>query len=306
MDYLNFKKAKAVYKDGGNVTDFLKKTLNESKNTSSIIEVAYDLQSGSYKAYAENNLNSLSMYAEEISSYLKPILNDGDNLLDVGSGELTTLSMVLKEIDNLKLSVYALDISWSRLFVGQKFYNDYADYRKHNLCKICGDISALPFGTASIDVVTSSHALEPNGNNLKKLLEELFRVSKKYCVLFEPSYEMNSLEGRKRMDKLGYIKGIEEEVKILGGKVLDVSLLKNIDNPLNPTACYVIEVPDKELSSIVLKEILSAPGTDFLLERGDGFYSSSDTGLLFPIIKDIPILKFNSSILGSAYFDASL
>lgn len=306
MDYLNFKKAKAVYKEGGNVTDFLKKALNESENTSSIIEVAYDLQSGSYKAHAEKNLNSLSIYAAEISSYLKPILNEDNNILDVGSGEITTLSMVLKEIENLKLSVYALDLSWSRLFIGQSFYDDYANFKKHDLYKICGDISALPFKSSSIDVVTSNHALEPNGNDLNKLLKELFRVSKKYCVLFEPSYEMNSQEGRERMDKLGYIKGIEKEVKALGGKVLDVRLLKNIDNPLNPTACYVIEVPDKELSSIVLKEILSAPGTDFLLERGDGFYSSSDTGLLFPIIKDIPILKFNSSILGSAYFDASL
>ena len=44
---------------------------------------------------------------------------------------------------------------------------------------------------------------------LEALLRELFRVTKKKLVLFEPSYELNSEEGKVRMDRLGYIKDIE-------------------------------------------------------------------------------------------------
>ena len=41
-------------------------------------------------------------------------------------------------------------------------------------------------------------------------------MAKRKLILFEPSYELNSKDGQKRMDSLGYVKNIEGEVDKLG------------------------------------------------------------------------------------------
>ncbi len=107
------------------------------------------------------------------------------------------------------------------------------------------DINEIPLLDKSINITTSSHALEPNGGKLKELLKELFRVTADKLVLFEPCYKINTQEGKNRMDNLGYIKNIEEIVSDLGGKMIDKVAIKNISNPLNPTACFIITPPKK-------------------------------------------------------------
>ena len=156
--------------------------------------------------------------------------------------------------------------------------------------------------TSCIDIVTSNHALEPNGKDLPKLLKELFRVAKRKLILFEPSYELNSTEGQKRMDSLGYIKGLEEEVQKLGGIVETIVPIKNTTNPLCPTACYVILPPPDRKDVTHKTSSLSVPGTDLLLHKSENFLLSKDTGLVFPILEDIPILKMQSAILATAKF----
>ena len=92
---------------------------------------------------------------------------------------------------------------------------------------LCADIKSIPLKSNSIDVIISNHALEPNGKYLSDLIKELFRVVKKKLILFEPSYELNSLKGKKRMDKLGYIKNIKSTVKNLGGSLVEIIPIKN-------------------------------------------------------------------------------
>ena len=166
------------------------------------------------------------------------------------------------------------------------------------------DIKEIPLHGKCIDVVTSSHALEPNGRNLVLLLKDLFRITKRKLILFEPSYELNSKEGKDRMDSLGYIKNIEAEVEKLGGKVTDIIPICEVSNPLNPTACYVIEPPT--VKSVTLDSpVYCVPGTDFKIENNGSFLLSKDTGLLFPILDGIPILRTNSAILAMAKFKKS-
>jgi hypothetical protein len=151
--------------------------------------------------------------------------------------------------------------------------------------------------------VISSHALEPNGKNLNLLLKELFRITKKKLILFEPSYELNSIEGKKRMDDLGYIKGIEGSVNILGGVVEKIIPIKNRINSLNPCVCYIVTPPNCDTK--VVKDISSftVPGTDYILQNNDPFLLSNDTGLIFPIPENIPILKTGSGIFATAKFE---
>ncbi len=298
MKFIDVLEAKSVYQKGENVTQYLREKFKTNDNSSEIIEIAYDLQAGSYISNVNANREKSENYARELSEILMPHLDKDDSLLDVGAGEITTLSLVLNNIDIDLSNVLALDISWSRLSKGIKFHSDNRN-TEVLVNPFVADIKEIPLHAKSVDVVTSSHALEPNGKSIGTLLAELFRVAKKKLVLFEPSYELNSDEGKARMDKLGYIKDIEGEVIKLGGKVLDVIAIANVSNLLNPTACYVIE-PPKHTKKCLEAPTFCVPGTDFKLEVDGQFLFSKNTGLAFPILEGIPVLKTNAAILATS------
>lgn len=302
MNHIDLHEAKEVYKKGENVTQYLRKKFDLNENTSEIIEIAYDLQAGSYVEFVEGNREKVQLYTDEIASILNQQIKSGDSLLDVGTGELTTLTMVLNRIDKEVSNVSAFDISWSRLKKGLKFYKENIKRLDNQMNVFVADMKQIPLHGKSVDIVTSSHALEPNGKNLSILLEELFRITKRKLVLFEPSYELNSDEGRERMDRLGYIKDIENKVVQLGGKVLEIIPILNVANPLNPTACYIIEPPVNASEISIENPALCVPGTNFKLHRVDSFLESKETGLVFPVLDDIPILRSKASILASAKF----
>jgi ubiquinone/menaquinone biosynthesis C-methylase UbiE len=301
MNYLDIAEAREEYRRGNNITRYLRRKFEESENTSGIIEIAYDLQSGSYIDAVKADMNQALTYASELSDILNKHLTNGESLMDVGAGEITTLTLVLNKLEVELGKTLAFDISWSRLYRGIEFHRENNENDGVAVEAFVADMKTIPLHSKCIDVVTSSHALEPNGNNLGQLLSELFRVTKKKLVLFEPSYELNSLEGKQRMDSLGYIKNLEGEVEQLGGNVVEVIPIQSTVNPLNPTACYVIEPPLDNADSVDLPAYC-VPGTNYMLERDDTFLTSRDTGLVFPILEEIPILRANSAILATAKF----
>ena len=298
MKFIDVLEAKSIYQKGENVTQYLRTKFGSVDNTSEIIEIAYDLQAGSYIEDLQQNHDKVEMYTTEISGILNNHLESGDSLLDVGTGEITTLTFVLNKLDIELSDIVALDISWSRLSVGMNFHEENRKI-KFPLKTFVADIKEIPLHEKCVDIVTSSHALEPNGKNLETLLLELFRITKKKLVLFEPSYELNTEEGRARMDELGYIKDIQGAVSKLGGKLIDVVPVKNISNPLNPTACYIIEPPSKNMKYLDAVTFC-VPGTNFKLEAQGDYLFSKDTGLVFPILDEIAILKTTSAILATS------
>ena len=297
MKFIDILEAKSIYQEGKNITKYLREKLDSTGNTSDIIEIAYELQTGSYIDDFNSKPQSYEMYTKDLSEILNSYLISGDSLLDIGAGEFTTLSLVLNKIDVPLSNVLALDVSWSRLQKGSEFH---AKYSKTPVLvePIVADFKEIPLHSNCVDIVCSSHALEPNGNDLSKILAELFRVTKKKLILFEPSYELNSKQGRERMDKLGYVKDIEGEAAKLGGRVLDIIPITNRITPLNPTACYVIEPPSLKLEHLEFTAFC-VPGTDFRLKIDGQFLFSKDTGLAFPILEEIPILKTKSAVLAT-------
>ena len=106
------------------------------------------------------------------------------------------------------------------------------------------------------------------------------------------------------MDRLGYIKNIEGVVSELGGKVRDKIIIKNVSNSLNPTACFIITPPMSNARITKNKnDIFSVPGTNIPLKKIENFYYSNETGLCYSILKNIPVLKSNCSILATSLTD---
>jgi SAM-dependent methyltransferase len=296
--------ARRAYREGRNVTETLRQQRGLAQNTAEIIETAYDLQAGTYMEAVAAAPEAANAYAAEVAALLDPHLPEGAALLDVGTGELTTLSLLSRHLAHRAGALLAFDISWSRLAKGRSFAQREMREPERLHC-FCADMAEIPLADKSVDVTTSSHALEPNGGRLPQLLRELFRVTSGTLVLFEPCYEINSDEGRARMDRLGYIRDVEGAVRALGGTVRDRIALRHVANPLNPTACFVITPPPGGAPSqrVDAAPSYSVPGTSHSLQRVQEGYFSAETGLFFPVLDGIPVLKMNSAVLASALLE---
>jgi hypothetical protein len=304
--YFDVLQARRAYGEGKNITEMLRAQKGLAVDEPEIIEIAYDLQAGTYIEFASKNREFSLKYARELADIIQNYMTAGDTLLDVGTGEITTLSLVCQCLTRKPLRIYAFDISWSRIFKGVHYANDNMGECFGSLVPFVADISETPLLDKSVNVTISSHALEPNGSRLSTLLLELFRVTKDRLILFEPCYEMSTDEGRQRMDRLGYIRGLDSVATALGGKLVDRIKIENVSNPLNPTACFIIEPPLRmvtEESETSRPEVFSLPGSNLPLDRIDNFLFSKETGLCFPILKSVPILKSNAAILASALGD---
>ncbi len=301
--YSDMATAKKEYAEGRNITAFLREKWDCKQNTTEIIEMAYDLQAGSYIRDAESNTQIVAQYCSQLSDILGQYVSDSDSLLDVGTGEMTTLPGLLNRLGHPK-EVFAFDTSWSRLYQGLAYVQKNLQPAGIHIRPFAANICEIPLQDGSIDVITSSHALEPNGGKLETILKELFRVARKTLALFEPCYEINSDEGKKRMDQYGYIKNLDGIAEAIGGTVVDKIKIDKPRNPLNPTVCFVIRAPDRELPDKPDTVLCSAPGSNFPLEDYGGFYYSKDTGFGFPVIESIPILKSDAGALATGLSDA--
>jgi ubiquinone/menaquinone biosynthesis C-methylase UbiE len=298
--YQNIELAKKLYLNGTNVTAHFHNSESEMKNSPEVIEIVYDLQAGSYIKTVKENLVYSNSYAVEMAEIINLYMKENDNLLDVGTGELTALSLLIPKLKYSLSRILAFDISWSRLKKGLSYASTEMGQSFEKLEVFVADMFEIPFVSNSIDILISSHALEPNGGREKEILSELFRVTKNYCILFEPCYEDNSPEGQKRMDRLGYIKNLEKYVRELDGELVDKITLKNIANPLNPTTCYVIAPNKNRMNSDERRFGYSVPGTDLELSMVKNVMFSPALGISFPLIDTIPILKNEYSIITSA------
>jgi SAM-dependent methyltransferase len=287
-----------AYRAGRNVTQTLRTLLREDRNTAEIVEIAYDLQAGSYIEAVHEGREYWRAYTAELARLLAPHIAPGDRVLEAGTGEMTTLTGVANAAFASAARLYACDISWSRIVRGRQFVaEEMAPDLAGKLQSFVGDLLKLPLRDKSIDVVWTSHAIEPNGGRERTALAELFRIARRRVVLFEPSYENNSAEGRARMDSLGYIRGLPEAIAALGGRLESVAPIAAVSNPLNPTYAYVVSPPPgKEQPGE-----WACPATGLPMEqRSDCFWSASSK-LAYPIIGGVPVLREEAAILATAF-----
>lgn len=301
MDKINISALKEAYNRGENITLLLRNSGNPDSidtNSSHAIEIAYDLQAGTYIERSTTNQTELKRYASEIYSLCSEHITEGDSILDCGTGELTTLSALSHHLPT-NVSLLAFDISLSRVRKG-KNHTELAmrqDLRS-SLQVFVGEMNEIPVPSKSIDIVFTSHALEPNYGMEQTLISEILRVARKKAILFEPSYEHGSMEVKSRMQRLGYIRDLPSHINAAGGKLVSIEPLPNPSNPLNPTYCYIIE--PEEIADYQAENAstpFACPISGKLLSRKSNYWWSKDGGYCYPEIEGIPCLRASHAIL---------
>jgi uncharacterized protein YbaR (Trm112 family) len=291
---------KEIYERGGNIIQHLKDGDLSKVNTSEMIQISYDLQSGRYIKFAKGNTEYIENYTKAIAKAIDGLGGSYDSILEVGVGEATTLAHLIPKLKDIPDRVFGFDLAWSRIRYGI----EYLKSNNVNAVLFMGDLFHIPLADNSIDVVYTSHSIEPNSGMEKEALTELIRVTKKYLVLLEPSYELADADVKRRMEEHGYIKNLHSSALALGLNIIEHRLFEVTSNPLNPTELMVIEKEQKEqVGSSVALEPFICPVTKTKLELINGSYFSHEGLLAYPIIDGVACLTEDNAVIATHYTD---
>ncbi len=260
--------------------------------------VAYDLQAGSYVSGARADRERNRRWCRQLADLLSGPLAGGGSILEVGVGEATTLAGVLAECAIKPDVAFGFDVSWSRVSVANQWLQENGERAE----LFVADLLNIPMGDGSVDVVYSSHSLEPNRGKEEEALRECLRVARKAVVLVEPIYELASREAQARIRSHGYVEGLRETAERLGARVSDYRLLDYTPNPLNPSGVIHLTKSSASNGSVVGQSSASVwrcPVTGVALEAGKEFFYARQVGLAYPVLRGVRMLRAEHVIVAS-------
>jgi uncharacterized protein YbaR (Trm112 family) len=288
---------KRLYQSGVNISEWVRNDEGSADSSLTAILYSYDAQAGSYiDALKQSNVASVKI---QMGEKLASILDDlaPDTLLDAGVGEATTLAPVVRAMKRRPASIWAVDLSLSRLlFAGQHLSRNGIE----DVQLFTGSLDNLPMSTGSMDVVLTVHAVEPNRGRGKQILCELLRVARRYLVMIEPSFELGGDATKARIDRHRYVKGIPDVLKELGANIVRYERWGMDVNPTNEAALIVVQLSE---SKPAVQHILVSPVSGRPLQRLRDCLYCHDDGHAFPIVQDIPCLVAENAILASKLGD---
>lgn len=291
---------KAAYARGANAMAWARDNSTQAENTLLSTLVAYDLQAGTYVESARNQVEFMDKWCAQLAELVRPYVESGDNILEVGVGEATTLTGVIQALGDPDIGVLGLDVSWSRIKVAQRWAEENAVRSR----LFVGDLFHIPLAENSIDVIYTSHSLEPNGGLEETAIAELLRVARKAVILVEPIYELASESAQHRMTEHGYVRTLKATAERLGVTVVKYGLLPLCSNPLNPSGVVLMVKPDpcvRKYSHI--SECWQCPITGVsLCDQGDLFFAEQ-AGIAYPVMRGVPLLRMEHGVVASKLSD---
>ena len=237
-----------------------------------------------------------SRWCAQLAEILDPFITKQSSLLEAGSGEATTLAGVLQHLTNTPIRAFGFDISWSRCNQGLNWLSE----TKVSSHLFVADLFNIPLEDASVDVVYTSHSIEPNGGREEDAIRELLRVARRAVILIEPIFELADPDAQSRMRYHGYVRGLKDTVERLGGKVNDYRLLDCTNNPLNPSGLVLIE--KSEVATVGGEVTYRCPLTHTPLKEMSDVFVSEESGLVYPVLRGIPLLRVEHGVVASKIF----
>lgn len=287
---------RAAYTNGENVMEYARQTKGVLGNSPIATLIAYDLQAGAYISGARANPEARIRWCDQLADILNPYITTQSTVLEVGCGEATTLAGVLKRLNSPPRHALGFDISWSRCAHGLSWLAE----NVVSADLFVADLFEIPLADSSVDVVYTSHSLEPNGGREESAIKELMRIARRAVVLIEPVYELAGAEAQARMREHGYVRNLKNAAEVLGATVTDYRLLDYCGNPLNPSGLILIDkapMTSSESPDIQWRCPLTHSA---LIADAMGFYSPG-TGIVYPVLGGVPLLRSSHAVVASSF-----
>jgi SAM-dependent methyltransferase len=285
-----YKLSKKKYSSKRNIQEFLKKRLNRSE----LIKISYDVQSGDYiKTFNKFSKKKIDNIYYPIVAAIKENFKNSKTILDFGCGELTTSHYIFNFLKHNISKYFANDNSLNRLVVGQNYLKkklNKNDIKKFEI--FCNSNYKLPFKDNSIDLIITIHSLEPNNEIKKKIIDEFLRISRHGMVLMEPHYEISSKTQKKRMNRYGYIKGLE---KLFKSKDVNLKIIKKNyhNNKNNISSLFIIKKKySKKKNSFEYVDPIDLTK----LRIFKNYFYSKNNFRIFPIIDDVKVFNNDTQL----------
>lgn len=289
------RKLRELYARGENLAAYLRSLEGATANTVEDVMLSYDFQAGSYIAAYEKNPDCLEARASALAALLQG-LGPFRTILEPGVGEATTLSALSAKLPP-DLEWLGFDISWSRVRMGQAFIRKRGFPR--GPCRLfLADLFHIPLADHSVEVVYTSHCLEPNGGREAEAIRELLRVASRWLVLLEPAYDLAPPAARQRMERHGYVRNLAETIRGLGADLVEHRLFGHDINPLNPTGLYLVRVG---ATAAEPRPAWVCPVSHAPMELGEHAAYAPDAMLAYPVLDGVPCLRPENAIVATRY-----
>ena len=212
-------------------------------------------------------------------------------------GEATTLVNVLRHMQHPPPDALGFDISWSRIAVARKF----AEENRAKARLFVGGLEDIPIEDNSVDIVFTSHSIERNRGREIPILRELFRVTRQYLVLLEPSNALGSDDTKKHIEEHKYCLNLYARAQELGFNVIEHRLFDHIKSPRNETALMVIAKQNSVQR--YTGGFFACPSCRQALLCHKGNYFCAECLIVYPEVAGIPCLLKSHGIIASRYLE---
>ncbi len=286
-----------VYSRGGNISEHLERRLRIERSDESVIELSYDIQAGSYTRAMEDPRyrSEKEGYCRYVSDLIRS-LGKSRTVLEAGVGEATTFSGVARSLARDVDRFYGFDLSWSRAAYARRYLEKTG---VRGAVIFTAALTNIPLADDSIDVVYTSHSIEPNRGREKDIIGELHRVARRYLVLIEPAYELAPPSIRRRLDRHRYCRGLLDCCRKLGCKVESSGLIPVKVTHRNLTAVTVISKNPRSSGALARKDPFRCPKYFTPLRKAGTAMFSDESMMAYPIIGGIPCLKVHYGVIAS-------
>ena len=298
------KTLRELHAGGGNILSYVHARLGSGSVDELSIMLSYDFQAGSYiriQAEKPSVAKSNKISADKLADILDQL--QPASFLDAGVGEATMTCGILNAMERPPLHRYGFDISLSRLLHGREWARE---QEQSDLKLYRASLSAIPILDDTFDVVLTNHAIEPNRGKEREILAELYRISRRYLVLREPSWQFGDRATRAWIERHCYIKDLAGALRDLDYKVIEHRPFGEGDfNTRNRSALTIVEKRLQDRGAgweVPFPECpYASPFTKTpLIDTGEALYSN-DEALLYPIISGIPCLLQEDAIFSAHY-----
>ena len=159
----------------------------------------------------------------------------------------------------------------------------------------------MPFEDNSIDLVFTYYCIDAHRGKERQAVEEMLRVSSRYLILVEPTYELGNEETKRRIDEQYYIKNLQETLEKMDVRILEYRLF-DVFTQNNNSAIIILEKMDKAEKKME-KLFYACPVCKKKLAEHKGNLYCDDCFNLYPVIGRIPVLLKDNAILCSKYLE---